>query len=220
MKFRLLWIVTLAMVWSLGAGCTNQTSSTKLNKTPERRIEDFFPLKVGIRRVYKVRDLTGMTYQVETRIARKKGQRFFEMERRLAQGLKQKASVSRQSGFYEFDEFGLRGKKRYLLKHPLRVGTKWLSVIDAGRVEKYEIISVGRTVRVPAGTYENCIFVRSRDQRERNDYLENHIYFAPGVGIVKIMTASHNNGRRRVQWLLELSSFRRPSVASAPAATK
>ena len=65
--------------------------------------------------------------------------------------------------------------------HP-KVGDKFMSE-DVPKItwEKDAVISVGETVAVPAGTYENCLKVKERASDGTTEYK----YYAPGIGCIK-----------------------------------
>jgi len=191
---------------TLLAGCPSPstTVTTKQPSGKELRVTDYFPLKVGDRRVYKV-VLGKQQTKIEVVIQKRIGNKFIELERRLDG--KGKAQTAPKE-VYHYTEYGIRGRNRYLLKYPLQVGTKWLSVVNPTTIEKYRIMSVNSTVGVPAGEYKDCIFVRSQD-RDATGVLENRMYFAPKVGLVKVATFRNANGRATLQWTVELVSFER-----------
>jgi hypothetical protein len=86
-----------------------------------------------------------------------------------------------------FDAEGLRdGSVRYLLKAPLQAGQKWMSVADVRTVERYEVVSVGENVKVPAGNYDDCVVVRMEVRMTEEQWMFNRMTFAPDVGIVEI----------------------------------
>ncbi len=107
-----------------------------------------------------------------------------------------------------WDGDGLRdGDVRYLLKTPLSVGTQWLSVADIKTVERYEIVTVGHEVRVPAGVFRDCVTVRMEVRISDTKAMENHMTFAPGVGIVQIRTDFRDGARVLPQSLLQLKTY-------------
>jgi len=108
------------------------------------------------------------------------------------------------------DDQGLRdGSIRYLLKEPLEVGNKWMSVIDVRTVEKYEIVDTASKVSVPAGTYDHCVVVRMEVRIDATRALINHMSFAPGVGIVRIDIQLQNGAQFIPQSRFDLQSFTR-----------
>jgi hypothetical protein len=108
-----------------------------------------------------------------------------------------------------WDGDGLRdGDVRYLLKAPLVVGTQWLSVADIKTVERYEIVAVGQEVRVPAGVFRDCVTVRMEVRISDTQAMENHMTFAPGVGIVQIRTDLRSGARILPQSMLQLKDYR------------
>lgn len=101
--------------------------------------------------------------------------------------------------------------KRYVLKLPLEIGTGWREISrplillrvypytvrvgkDAQVPINYQIESMSETVKVPAGTFENCIKVAGEGsfktytdsvtgEKEIPMYVEE--WYAPGVGLIK-----------------------------------
>jgi hypothetical protein len=200
MTRRFLGIVAfgLATVWGV-SGCTS-TTATKTKKTNKpapqasnTRIQDYYPLQVGDRRVYRIRyGSSKKTIQRTIQITKKQGSSYFDNQR----------------GSYQVDAYGLRGNKlRYLLKYPLQKGKRWLSVTGVTTVERYQIIDTNRTLTVPAGTYRKCIVVRSTQRLGPQGTLEAYHYYAPKIGPVKIATSLKSGRGRLPQWSLELVAY-------------
>ncbi len=207
-KKRQFFLIFFVLAFLFLGGCRQKAVRTNVNLVPRRelKIQDYFPLRVGDVRVYRIRYSKGPTIQQAIKIVAKKGNIFYDN--------------SQPPQSYEFDAYGLKGgNSRYLLKYPLRVGTRWLSVTDITRVERYEILSTRATVTVPAGVYKNCILVRSHERQSSGGILENNLYFAPKVGLVKIATIYKSRTQQLPQWTLELIAFHRasvPKVKSSP----
>jgi len=109
---------------------------------------------------------------------------------------------------YAFDNNGLRdGNKRYLLKLPLEVGTKWMSVADLNTVEHYRILDVNRKVKVPAGVFSGCVVVRMEVRMTDTRSMRNDMTFAPGVGIVEVRTWLLDGSKALPQSVLQLKKF-------------
>lgn len=203
--FALLGLALLATGWS----CTptqTQTKTEPLAAPRYQRIQDYYPLQVGDRRVYRIQYNRFKTIQRTIQITHKKGNSFYDNQR----------------GSYTIDSYGLQANKlRYLLKYPLRKGKKWLSVTGVTSVERYQIIDTNRTVTVPAGTYPGCIVVRSREKVGPGRFLEAMHYYAPQIGPVKITTVVQQNNRRLPQWKLELVAYypnAKPTKTTTPPA--
>lgn len=94
------------------------------------------------------------------------------------------------------DAYGVRDDRRYLLRNPVALGTRWTNVVSVSSVEHYEIISAGQPCDAPAGSFENCVVVQSRNRVKEGLDLVMEMTFAPKVGIVRIVTELDDNGRR------------------------
>lgn len=176
------------------ASCTTTTQNTRSSKksTSTLLVQDYFPLRVGDERVYRMRYLSPRVLIHKHRVIKKSKDRFFD----------------NLGEFYQYDPWGLRGRRRYLLRYPLNVGTKWMSVVNF-RVERYRIVSTASNVSVPAGNYRNCIVVHANEDPTPNGYSHNRMYFAPRVGLIKIQTYRVlGSGKKVLQNTTELVSFK------------
>lgn len=107
-----------------------------------------------------------------------------------------------------FDAEGLRdGTVRYLLKAPLEAGQKWMSVVDVKKVEHYQIESVGKLVKVPAGSFRDCVMVRMEEKITSDRSIVVWTTFAPGTGIVEIKTAVHIGAKQVPQIHMLLKNY-------------
>ena len=116
---------------------------------------------------------------------------------------------------FQVDSFGLRDEHRYLIRSPIEAGTKWSNVISVSSVEHYEIIGANQPCEAPAGKWEGCVIVESRNRAAEGKTLVNEMTFAPGVGIVQINTTFEDHGNRVPQVSLVLTSFA-PAQPPAP----
>lgn len=122
------------------------------------------------------------------------------------------------------DSYGIRDEKRYLLRTPLEVGTRWNNVVSISSYEQYTIVEAGQDCEAPAGTFKNCVVVESRNKDQGDRLLINTMTFAPKVGVIRIATALDDQGKRIPQVKLELTKYQvgpganRP--AEAPASTR
>jgi hypothetical protein len=117
------------------------------------------------------------------------------------------------------DSFGVRDQKRYLLRNPLENGTRWTNVVSPSSIETYEIISTGAACEAPAGRYQDCVIVESRNRADQTRVLVNEVTFAPGVGIVRLATTLEDGARRVPQSSLTLKRFQAvppPAVKPPP----
>ncbi len=111
--------------------------------------------------------------------------------------------------------------------YPLAVGNRWTydtNFLGDRRERSVEIVAVrdgyyidnegaqltaelGAPCRVPAGTFENCIRVESRNRKDEQRTLVNELTFAPAVGIVRIELTLESGGKRVPQSVFELKQF-------------
>ena len=105
------------------------------------------------------------------------------------------------------DSYGVRDQKRYLLRNPIAAGTRWTNVVSVSSVENYEITGAGQPCEAPAGKWDGCVVVESRNRVEEGTVLVNEMTFAPGVGIVTLSTVLESNGKRIPQSTLSLIKF-------------
>lgn len=175
--------------------CATTATNTKPEK-PQQTAADFYPLAIGNTWTYEVK-LLGETRQIEVATLRKNGEGFVE------------DSTGAQ---FMADNYGVRDQKRYLLRNPIAAGTKWTNVVSVSSVENYEITGAGQPCEAPAGKWEDCVVVESRNRVEEGTVLVNEMTFAPGVGIVTLSTVLESNGKRIPQSTLSLLKFAPPKT--------
>jgi len=112
------------------------------------------------------------------------------------------------NGLLQVDSQGLRDDKRYLLREPIERGKAWSSIVSVASTEHYEIVDVGFTISVPAGSFSDCVLVRGTNRIDADKSLRTEWTFAPGVGIVRIAMVAVANGHEIPQGLVELKSFK------------
>lgn len=173
--------------------CATPTAATKPDK-PQATAAEYYPLAVGNVWTYEVK-LLGETRQIEVTTLRKNADGFVE------------DSTGAQ---FMADSYGVRDQKRYLLRNPIAAGTKWTNVVSVSSVESYEITGAGQPCEAPAGKWDNCVVVESRNRVEEGTVLVNEMTFAPGVGIVALSTVLESNGKRIPQSTLALLKFAPP----------
>ena len=173
--------------------CTTATTNTRPEK-PQLTAADFYPLALGNTWSYEVK-LLGETRQIEVTTLRKNGEGFVE------------DSTGAQ---FMADNYGVRDQKRYLLRNPIVTATKWTNVVSGSSVENYEITGAGQPCEAPAGKWNDCVVVESRNRVEEGTVLVNEMTFAPGVGIVTLSTVLESNGKRIPQSTLSLLKFAPP----------
>jgi hypothetical protein len=114
------------------------------------------------------------------------------------------------------DNYGIRDEKRYLLRTPIEVGTKWNNVVSVSSYEQYAIVEAGQACDAPAGTFTNCVVVESRNKSDGEKTLVNTLTFAPKVGLIRVATVLDTDGKRIPQAKLELLKFQVGQGATAP----
>ncbi len=185
---RLLLLCVLAFV-----ACTTTSKTTAPTKA-EATAADFYPLVIGTTWSYEVK-LLGETRMIDVTTLRKNSDGFVE------------DSTGAQ---FLVDGFGVRDQKRYLLRNPIAAGTRWTNVVSVSSVEGYEIIAANQPCDAPAGKWEGCVVVESRNRVEEGTTLVNEMTFAPGVGIVRLSTVLESNGKHIPQSTLALVKFAPP----------
>jgi hypothetical protein len=117
------------------------------------------------------------------------------------------AAVDSTGARLQADAYGVRDQKRYLLRDPVVVGTKWTNIVSPSSVEAYEIIAVDQPCETPAGAFSGCVVVESRNRIDEQRALVNEMTLAPKVGIVRIATTLVDGGKRVPQSELKLLTF-------------
>jgi hypothetical protein len=124
-------------------------------------------------------------------------------------GLKDGYYVDDANGKLAVDPEGLRDEKRYLLREPVKKGATWSSIVSVSSTERYEIVDVGFTTTVPAGTYSDCVQVRGTNRIDAQRELRTDWTFAPGVGIIRIAMLMKHGDKELPQGVLELRQFKK-----------
>lgn len=112
-----------------------------------------------------------------------------------------------QRGALRADPDCLHDRARRLLCRPIAAGSTWISVVSASATERYEIAGVEEVVTVPAGTFRDCVRVRSQLRAGKVDQVAELTY-ARGVGPVLLETFAVVNGVATPQVRGELESYR------------
>ncbi|MBE2252259.1 MAG: hypothetical protein IAE78_22185 [Myxococcus sp.] len=155
---------------------------------------DFFPLKVGTAWEYEAAML-GEKRVLPVSIVK------------VVDGLAEDSTGAR----FMADAWGVRDERRYLLRNPIESGTKWNNVVSPSSVEAYEIIAAEQPCESPAGRWEGCVIVESKNRIDASKRLVNEITLAPGVGIVRMATTLEEGERRVPQSKLTLLKFTAPA---------
>jgi hypothetical protein len=132
--------------------------------------------------------------------------------------LKQKTKsfiVQDASGFYVVARQSLNEpeprflpEKFYILKFPLTKGATWQQSAP-GLMIRNTIEDIAATVRVPAGTFKNCLLVKKEyfhPKDPKNAVQQGHFWFAPEVGNVKVVLKNSPENKQIIQ---ELVSFKK-----------
>jgi hypothetical protein len=181
--------------WVVLAGCAKPPIETmpEVGAIPAR---DFYPLAVGNAWSYQV-TLLGETKQIEVKVLKEDNGIFED-----------------SSGAQLFaDAFGVRDQKRYLLRDPVEIGTEWSNVVSVSSIERYKIVAAAQGCDAPAGHFEDCAVVESRNRVQEGKVLVNELTFAPKVGLIRIATLLENNGQKVPQATLVLTKY---EVKGAP----
>jgi hypothetical protein len=198
------WLVLL-----LAVGCAHsQASSSAAKKSGAAEVAQYYPLAVGNTWSYEVQLLGAPPEKHDISITKEEKGRFTDST----------------GNVLLIDSYGIRDEKRYLLRTPLEVGTKWNNVVSVSSYEQYAIVEAGQDCEAPAGKFQNCIVVESRNKGDGERVLVNALTFAPKVGLIRVATTLEHDGKRIPQARLELTGFQvgqgAPAPAPAPAPTR
>ena len=184
--------VGLGAALSLGVGaCASHQQVEEPESRPSTSLGDYYPLAVGNRWTYRVNGREDKTVDVEIL---KEEEGYFH---------------DNQGGQLTVDGFGVRDRKRYLLRGPLADGNSWTNVVSVSSTERYRILQAGVPCEAPAGAFAHCVRVEARNRVDASTTLINALTFAEGVGLVRIeVSAEKANGERLPQTWLELASFK------------
>ena len=167
---------------------------------PVASAQDYYPLAVGNRWTYDINFLGDRREHSVEIIALRDGY-----------------YIDNEGAQLTVDGLGVRDQKRYLLRDPILLGSAWTNVVSASSIEHYRIADLGAPCRVPAGTFQNCIRVESRNRKDEQRTLVNEMTFAPAVGIVRIELTLESSGKRVPQSLFELKQFTlKPRTTRSP----
>jgi hypothetical protein len=178
-----------ALVAAIAAGCAGQRE-VKAPPSSQADASEYMPLAVGNSWVYR-RGHLGAEAEERVEIVREEGGFF----------------VDNRGNGLQIDAFGLRDSKRYLLRHPIEPGREWTNVVSVSSMERYKIVDAGFSCEAPAGSFQRCVRVESKNRIDGDRTLVNEMTFAPGVGIVNISVYLDQKGRRIPQGSMALQSF-------------
>jgi hypothetical protein len=183
------WGLGAALALGVGA-CASRQQVVEQETRPSESLAAYYPLAVGNRWTYRVNGRADRTVDVEV--------------------LKEEAGYfhDNQGGQLSVDGFGIRDRKRYLLRGPLTEGNAWTNVVSVSSTERYRILQAGVPCEAPAGSFAHCVRVEARNRVDANTTLVNALTFAEGVGLVRVeVSAEKSNGERLPQTWLELASY-------------
>jgi hypothetical protein len=172
------------------SACATTGASTKAEKAPAHSASDYFPLKLGTAWEYEAAMLGEKRVLPVTIV-------------KVVDGLAEDSTGARLLA----DTWGVRDERRYLLRNPIEAGTKWNNVVSPSSVERYEIVAAEQDCEAPAGRWEGCVIVESRNRIDASKTLVNEMTLAPGVGIVRMSTTLEDTGKRLPQSKLTLLKF-------------
>lgn len=179
------------------ASCATTGSSTAGSSTPAAATAaDFFALSLGSAWDYEAQML-GEKHALSLSIVK------------VADGVSEDSTGAKLTR----DAYGVRDERRYLLRNPVETGTRWNNVVSPSSVESYEIVAVDQPCDSPAGHWEGCVIVESKNRIDPTKVLVNEMTLAPGVGIVRMATTLDDGSKRVPQSTLILRKFTAPGAA-------
>ncbi|MCY1077660.1 hypothetical protein [Archangium lansingense] len=185
------WGLGASLVVGVGACSSSRQQVAEQETRPSESLAAYYPLAVGNRWTYRVNGRADRTVDVEVL---KEEDGYFH---------------DNQGGQLSVDNFGVRDRKRYLLRGPLAEGNQWTNVVSVSSTERYRILQAGVPCDAPAGSFKHCVRVEARNRVDAQTTLVNALTFAEGVGLVRIeVSAEKSNGERLPQTWLELTSFK------------
>jgi hypothetical protein len=188
-----------AVVLIAALGCARRAPDSTGGDSSELR--EYYPLAVGNRWTYEM-DFMGSPREQTVEITSQRGGYFQDT----------------QNGQLAVDAYGLRDQKRYLLRHPLEVGKGWTNVVSVSSVERYQITGVQVPCEAPAGKFDDCVQVESRNRVNDKTTLLNEMTFARGVGLVTVKVTALVAGKKipQVETRLKSFSLKTPPKDGAP----
>jgi hypothetical protein len=187
MRFRV-W-VQAGLLLALWGGCARRVEVQEAPEPATASLEAYYPLAVGNRWTYRLNGREDKEVVVE--VLREEEGYFLD----------------NQGGQLTVDGFGIRDRKRYLLRGPLREGQGWTNVVSVSSTERYRLLQVGVACQSPAGRFQDCVRVEGRNRADERTTLINTLTFAPGVGLVRVETVAEVGSQIIPQTWLELVSY-------------
>lgn len=187
MRFRV-W-VQAGLMLALWSGCARRVEVQEAPAQATASLEAYYPLAVGNRWTYRLNGREDKEVVVE--VLREEEGYFLD----------------NQGGQLTVDGFGIRDRKRYLLRGPLKQGEGWTNVVSVSSTERYRLLQVGVACQSPAGRFQGCVRVEGRNRADERTTLINTLTFAPGVGLVRVETVAEVGSQIIPQTWLELVSY-------------
>ena len=198
MRINSWFSLAVMLIGISGIGCAHiggRGAEKDDGETARYKLEKYFPLAVGNSWTYQTSfQDQAQSDLVVTIIKEDKG--FFIDDRP-------------RPGRLHLDASGIRdGNIRYLLKSPLKKGSKWMSVADIRTVEHFEIAEVARKIQTPAGVFRDCVVVNMEVKIKENRSMVNRMTFAPEVGIVEIRAILIEGTKNITQSYMVLKAYK------------
>jgi hypothetical protein len=182
----------LGLLLLLLPACKHAPPKPGQPETVALRARDFYPLKVGNQWTYEIRSSGQKSERTIKILAESDGFFVDNMHAKLRQ-----------------DETGLRDEHRYLLENPVSEGHKWFSVLSLQATEHFEITEAGHPCSARAGTFGECVTVKSTNELGHGRTLVLESTYAQGVGLVALRTSQVEKDSAPVtQVELELVTYR------------
>ncbi|MBW1811055.1 MAG: hypothetical protein JRJ19_00140 [Deltaproteobacteria bacterium] len=193
------WLYLAVMLIGISSsGCAHvggQGTGKDDGETARYKIEKYFPLAVGNSWTFQTSFQDQSQPDLTVKII-KKDKGFFVDDRPRPSRL-------------HIDASGIRdGNIRYLLKAPLKKGSKWMSVADIRTVEHFEIAEVARKIKTPAGVFNDCVVVNMEVKIKENRSMVNRMTFAPDIGIVEIRALLYEGTKAITQSYMVLKTYK------------
>ena len=170
-------LAAVSLIAPLALAC----ASSPPPPAPVASAADYAPLPVGGKWTYEVR-YPGQTGEMTVELV----------------GEKDGYVIDNKNGALRHTQQGLRDRDRYLIRHPLKVGTKWQSVVGPSAVEHLEITKVGESCDSATGRFDDCIEVSGWIRRDKTMTLHIKWLWAKAIGLVGIETEAEIEGKGRV----------------------
>lgn len=178
------------VVFTVLSACATPSGSSGSAKANAHRSSEYFPLTVGVSWEYEA-TMLGEKRTLPVSILK------------VVDGVAEDSTGAK----LQADAWGVRDDRRYLLRDPIESGTKWNNVVSPSSIENYQIIAADQPCDAPAGKWDGCVIVESRNRIDQTKTLVNEMTLAPGVGIVKMATTLEEEGKRLPQSHLVLLKF-------------